>query len=191
MRIVLYWLTDLIVSLIEKNRFFAKERELTEEEIRTMVDIGIKEGVLKAHERKLIHSIFEFGDRKVEEVMIPAKEMVCVKLNEDSQHHILQLVTQKGHSRMPVYKGENIIGIIHVKDFILALKNQRNWWEFIKPSYFVLPSKKINNLLKEFKKRHIQMAIVKDTLGKVVGLVTMEDLLEEIVGEIKDEYHGT
>lgn len=191
MRIVLYWLTNLIVSLIEKNRFFAKERELTEEEIRTMVDIGIKEGVLKAHERKLIHSIFEFGDRKVEEVMIPEKEMVCVKLEEDSEDRILQLITQKGHSRMPVYKGENIIGIIHVKDFILSLKNQRKWREFIKPSYFVLPSKKINNLLKEFKKRHIQMAIVKDTSGKVVGIVTMEDLLEEIVGEIKDEHYET
>jgi len=190
MRIVLYWLTNLIVLLIEKNRFFVKDRELTEEEIRTMVDIGIKEGILKDHERKLIHSIFEFGERRVEEVMIPAKEMVSVKIDEDSESKVIHLITQEGHSRMPVFKGENIIGIIHSKDFLISLKNQKNWWELIKPPYFVLPSKKTNNLLKEFKKRHIQMAIVKDTFGKIVGLVTMEDLLEEIVGEIHDEYPG-
>jgi putative hemolysin len=188
LRIVLYWLSNLIVLLIEKNRFFAKDKELTEEEIRTMIDIGAKEGVLKAHEQKLIHSIFEFGDRKVEEVMIPQKEMVCVKIDEDSETKILHLIIKKGHSRMPVYKGKDIIGIVHVKDFLMALKRQTNWRELIRPAHFVLPSKKINNLLKEFQKKHIQMAIVKDTTENVVGIVTMEDLLEEIVGEIHDEY---
>jgi len=187
MRIVLYWLTNVIVLLIEKNGFFVKDKELTEEEIKTMVDIGIKERVLKAQERKLIHSIFEFGEKKVEEIMIPEKEIVYVKIDEDSKSSILHLITQKGHSRMPVFKGKDIIGIIHVKDFLISLKNQKNWLEFIKPAYFVLPSKKINSLLKEFKKRHIQMAIVKDTFGKIVGIVTMEDLLEEIVGEIHNE----
>ncbi|MEW6095303.1 MAG: hemolysin family protein [bacterium] len=190
LRIVLHWITNLIVLLIEKNRFFVKDKELTEEEIRTMVDIGAKEGVLKDHEMELIHSIFEFGDMKVEEVMIPQKEMVGIKIDEDSETKILHLITKEGHSRMPVYKGENIIGIIHVKDFLISLKNQSNWRELIRPPHFVLPSKKINNLLKEFQKKHIQMAIVKNELGKVVGIVTMEDLLEEIVGEIHDEYPG-
>lgn len=188
LRIVLYWLTNLIVLIIEKNRFFVKDKELTDEEIKTMVDIGVKDGVLKAHERELIHSIFELGDRKVEEVMIPQKEMICIKIDEDSETKILHRIIKEGHSRMPVYKGEEIIGIIHVKDFLLSLKNQIHWRELIKPAHFVLPSKKINNLLKEFQKKHIQMAIVKSADGKIVGVVTMEDLLEEIVGEIHDEY---
>jgi len=189
-RIVLSKLTNLIVLLIEKNRYFVKDKELTEEEIRTMVDISAKEGILKPHERKLIHSIFEFGHIKVEEVMIPQNEMVCVRIDEDSESKILQLIRKEGYSRMSVYKGENIIGIIHVKDFLISLKNHRNWRESIRPAYFVLPSKKINNLLKEFQKKHIQMAIVKNVLGNIVGIVTMEDLLEEIVGEIHGEYPG-
>jgi CBS domain containing-hemolysin-like protein len=174
--------------LIEKHRFFVRDKELTEAEIRTMIDIGAKEGVLKAHERKLIHSIFEFGDRKVEEVMIPQSRMVYANIEEDSEAKILHLLAKQGHSRLPIYKGENVVGIIHVKDFLIGIKNQTNWQKLIRPAYFVLPSMKINALLKEFQKSHIQMALVKNELGNILGLVTMEDLLEEIVGEIHDEY---
>ncbi|MEW6607072.1 MAG: hemolysin family protein [bacterium] len=188
LKIILSWLTHLIILLIEKHKFFIKDKELTEEEIRTIVDIGAREGVLKAHEQKLIHSIFEFGDHKVEEVMTPQNKMVCVKIDEDSTDKILSLMIKEGHSRMPVYKGEEIIGILHVKDFLISLKNQTNWQNLIKPAYFVLPSKKINDLLKEFQKKHLQLAIVKDESKKIVGIVTMEDLLEEIVGEIHDGY---
>lgn len=188
LRIVLSRLTNLIVSLLEKHRFFVRDKELTEEEIRTMIDIGAKEGVLKAHERELIHSIFEFGDMKVEEVMIPQARMVYANIDEDSEDRILHLMAKQGHSRLPIYKGENIVGIIYVKDFLIGIKNQTNWQKLIRTPYFVQTSMKINALLKEFQKSHIQMALVKNELGKVVGLVTMEDLLEEIVGEIHDEY---
>ncbi|MDI6735616.1 MAG: hemolysin family protein [bacterium] len=198
LRIGLSWLTISIVSLIEKHRFFVRDKELTEEEIRTMIDIGAKEGVLKAQEQELIHSIFEFGDMKVEEVMIPQTRMVSANIKEDSEAKILHLMSRQGHSRLPVisltdqtsqsFKEEDIVGIIHVKNFLLAIKNQTDWQKLIMPAYFVLPSMKINALLKEFQKSHLQMAIVKNKLGRVVGLVTMEDLLEEIVGEIHDEY---
>lgn len=198
LRIGLSWLTIFIVSLIEKHRFFVRDKELTEEEIRTMIDIGAKEGILKAHEQELIHSIFEFGDMKVEEVMIPQAQMVLANLEEDSEAKILHLIAKQGHSRLPVisqtnqtdqpFNEKDIVGIIHVKNFLLGIKNRTNWQKLIMPAYFVQSSMKINALLKEFQKNHLQMAIVKNELGKVVGLVTMEDLLEEIVGEIHDEY---
>lgn len=199
-RIILTGITNIAVSIVEQHKFFAKESEdITSEEIKTVVDLGKKEGILKEHERMMIHSIFEFGDTIVSQVMVRREEMDCVAIGS-SVRDVLKLIKSKGHSRMPVYKDsfDNIIGIINTKD-ILAYFNDIEKeipYDLIKKPYFVSGSMKVNELCKEFQKKRIQMAIVRRPLrdvapvanGTIIGLVTLEDLLEEIVGEIHDEY---
>ena len=166
---------------------------MTEEEIKTLIGIGEEEGVLEEEEREMIESIFEFGDTKVQEVMIPRTEMVCVEINAKLED-ILALLMKVGYSRIPVYedKAENIIGLLYAKDLLrfrgkhqeeaLVLK------DLMRQPYFIPETKKVNELLREFQRNKIHMAIVVDEYGGVAGIITLEDLIEEIVGEIEDEY---
>ena len=166
---------------------------MTEEEIRILIGLGEEEGVLEEEEREMIESIFEFGDTKVQEVMIPRTEMVCIGINTKLED-ILSLVAKVGYSRIPVYEGkvDNIMGLLYAKDLLrlwgrhqeegLVLK------DFVRQPYFVPETKKVNQLLREFQRNKIHMAIVVDEYGGVAGLITLEDLIEEIVGEIEDEY---
>lgn len=192
-RIILTGITNIAVSIVERHKFFAKESEdITNEEIKTVVDLGKKEGILKEHERMMIHSIFEFGDTIVSQIMVKKEEMDCVTMGS-SVRDVLNLIKSKGHSRIPIYKDsfDNIIGIINTKDILAYLKNGIEKGipcDLIKKPYFVSDSMKVNELFREFQKKRIQMAIVRDRNGTIIGLVTLEDLLEEIVGEIHDEY---
>ncbi|MCM8783376.1 MAG: hemolysin family protein [Candidatus Omnitrophica bacterium] len=162
---------------------------VTEEEIRLMIELGREEGILLEEERKLIHHIFEFGDTLVKDVMIPREKMVCVELNA-SEETLLDLLIEKGHTRIPVYKEtlDNIVGIIYAKDLPFMWKNGSLIIiaDIMHPAYFVSLNKKVSELLQDFQKMKIQIAIVRNDVNKVMGLVTLEDILEEIVGEIEE-----
>jgi CBS domain containing-hemolysin-like protein len=141
----------------------------------------------------MIHSIFAFGETTVKEVMVPRPDMVVVDTST-TLSKLMQLVKKKLHSRIPVYKDEidNIIGILYVKDLLLYLNKSRkdpiDLEKLARPAYFVPEQKKIDELLREFQEEHIHMALVVDEYGGISGLVTLEDIIEEIVGEIQDEY---
>jgi len=163
---------------------------ITEEEIRLMIEIGKEEGVLTDEERRLLHRIFEFGDTKVSEVMVPKEKIVAIDI-ESSSDRLLDLLVEEGHARIPVFKDsiENIIGIIYIRDLLYMIKNKGLivLGDLIHPAYYVSPLKKVNELLKEFQQKRIQIAIITDDRRRVLGLVTLEDLIEEIVGEIEEE----
>jgi putative hemolysin len=165
---------------------------VTEEEIRELVKVGEEEGVIQEDEREMIHSIFEFGDTVAREVMVPRIDMVCVA-DSDTVAAALRVIRAEQHSRLPVYHGtiDHIVGIVHVKDLLTALQDGREnapVTEAARPAYFIPESKPLDNLLREMRRRKAQMAIVVDEYGGTSGLVTTEDLLEEIVGPILDEY---
>ncbi len=165
---------------------------VTEEEIRTMVSVGEEEGVIQEQEREMIDSIFEFGDTVVREVMVPRMDMVAADKSTPVSK-ILRLVLHEGFSRIPIYDKtiDNVIGIVYARDLLThyskgEVKIQLS--KLIRPAYYVPESKKVIELLKELQRRKTHMAIVVDEYGGTDGLVTIEDLLEEIVGEIFDEY---
>lgn len=168
----------------------ARSPLVTEEEIRIMIEVGKEHGVLSEEERTLLHRIFEFGDLKVEDVMIPRDQMVAVH-DKASHDEILTLLTEKGHSRIPVYHDspDRIVGIIYAQEI---LHIWREGWlivlqDLIHPPFEVKPESRVIDLLREFQRKHLQIAIVVDAEGKALGLATLEDLFEEIVGEIHQE----
>lgn len=164
---------------------------LTEEDIKAMITAGEEEGLIEEEERQMIHSIFELGDKMVSEVMIPRVNIVAVDVNATIQD-VISLVIKEGYSRYPVYRGnfDKIEGIAYLKDIIAKGYERKDILvrDIMRPAYFVPETKKINQLMKELQMQQIQMAIVVDEYGGTAGLVTMEDLVEEIVGEISDEY---
>ncbi|NOX97054.1 MAG: HlyC/CorC family transporter [Nitrospirae bacterium] len=166
---------------------------MTEEEIRGMLSVGEEEGVLEEKEKEMIDSIFEFGNTKVQEVMIPRLDIVAVEAGR-SLTDILKVAVDAGHSRIPVFekKVDNIIGVLYVKDLLSLWENKDEEKlkvkDLIRAPYFVPETKQVSELLREFQKKKIHLAIVVDEYGGTAGLVTLEDLLEEIVGEIEDEY---
>ncbi|MGM0437233.1 MAG: hemolysin family protein [Bacillota bacterium] len=167
---------------------------ITEEEIRRFVNVSEEEGVIKEIEKDMIQSVFDFDDTQVREIMVPRIDMVCID-NEANVKEVVELAVEYGHSRIPVYENvvDDIIGLIYVKDLlklILTNEDEKNidLDEFIKPIYFIPESKPINTLLTEMQKRREHMAIVLDEYGGTSGLITIEDLLEEIVGDIQDEF---
>ena len=154
--------------------------------------MGANEVELKEEEKEMIHGIVELGDTEVKENMLPRPDMICADQNS-SLEQIRDLVKKTGHSRIPVYKDniDNITGIIHVKDLFLKEafgEKIPNLSQLARKAYFIPETKKIDELLREFKRSKNHMAIVVDEYGGTAGLVTLEDILEEIVGEIQDEY---
>jgi len=164
---------------------------LSEDEIRALVQVGHAHGALELEERRMIHSIFEFGDTIVREVMVPRIDVVAVDLNVPLDE-LLQLVISHGHSRIPVFNKtiDNIVGVIHAKDLLQVTHNPARYdlSKLSRPAFYVPEEKKIDDLLREFQAQKVHMAIVVDEYGGTAGLVTLEDILEEIVGEIQDEY---
>lgn len=180
--------------------FFGKKRvkekkEITEEDLITLINVGKDEGVIEEEEKKMIRNIFEFGDTMVKEVMVPRVDMACIS-SEAKLNSILRLIKKMGHSRIPVYKEtiDNIIGILYTKDLLVVYeqwyksKEKFDLKKIIRRAYFVPENKKIDDLLDIFQRDKIQIAIAIDEYGGTAGLVTMEDVVEEIVGEIIDEY---
>jgi len=163
----------------------------TEEEVQAYIDVGREEGILEKEEEKLILSIVDFGDTRVREVMTPRTDMVWIAADA-SPNALADLFASSKYSRIPVTRGtvESVAGIVHVKDLFEASRAGPlpPIKEIMREAYFVPESKKVSKLLREFQRRHLWMAIVVDEYGGVSGLVTVEDLLEEIVGEISDEH---
>lgn len=164
---------------------------LSEEEIRRFVNVSEKEGAIKEVESEMIQSIFDFDDILVREIMVPRTDMVCVE-NTTPVQEVVELAVKHGYSRIPVFEDsiDEITGLVYVKDLLIMLLEKKEYTleEFIKPIYFIPESKPINKLLNEMKRRKEHMAIVLDEYGGTAGLITIEDLLEEIVGDIQDEF---
>jgi CBS domain containing-hemolysin-like protein len=148
-------------------------------------------GRLDENEREMIHSIFEFGETEVHEIMVPRPDIISAD-GVSSIDDVTKLMKEKGHSRLPLYREDidHILGVIHIKDLLpLVLSSDSiSLAEIARPAYFVPESKKLDQLLKEFQREKHHMAIVVDEYGGTAGLVTLEDVLEEIVGDIQDEY---
>lgn len=160
---------------------------ITEEELKLMIEVGRREGVLGEHERQLLHRIFAFGDLKVKEVMIPVDQMVAV--SEGATHEeVLTVITEEGHSRVPVYRDhpKQVVGILYAQELLHIWREGTLivLQDLMHPPLTVSPERRVNELLQEFQRRHVQIAIVVDGQGNALGLVTLEDLIEEIVGEI-------
>jgi len=164
---------------------------VTEEEVKMLIKEGGKHGVFEPTEERLLQSVFEFTDMSVKEVMVPDTKMVAISLDMPIPQ-VVSLIEEEQFSRYPVYSKElnDIRGILYSKDFLttLAKTGQIDIRKMIKPPFFIPETMKISLLLREMQRRRIHMALVVDEYGGVAGLVTMEDLVEEIIGEIRDEH---
>ncbi len=184
------WLTELVLRPfgIKAGHHF-----VTEEDIRAVVNVGAEQRVIEEQEREMIHSVIEFGDTIVREIMTPRPEIVAVPVT-DSARRALDLVIAEGYSKLPVYheSKDDIVGVVHDRELLICLAGgrlaQTPLSELMRPVAHVPETKKTAELLREMQRDKFSMAIVADEYGGTAGLVTMEDLLEEIVGEIRDEH---
>ena len=192
----IYWLSILFYPIIVFLNFIPKltgkikrKPKVTEEELMTIVEVVEEEGEIKEEEKELIHNIFEFDDTSASEIMMPRGDMFVIDIDEEFK---LEEVIQSGFTRFPVIEGDvdHVIGILNIKDLFMHQATSSDLIDvrkiMMKP-FFVPENKKLDNLLQEFKRRKQHMAIVVDEHGGVSGLITLEDALEEIVGEIIDE----
>lgn len=190
---VLFHFSELVTYLIG-GRKQDNDWVTSESEIRFLISYIRELGLMEPEKSQMLQSIFELALTPVKEVMVPEIDIVSVDINAKF-HEILQIFLKRNFTRLPVYKDnhENIVGIIHLKDvFLFMSKNQEiSLTEIIRPILFVPESMKINQLLKEFTEKHRHMAMVLNEHGSIIGLVTLEDILEEIVGEINDEHELT
>jgi len=191
----LAWPTRLLIGLANillPGKGLKQGPFVSEEEIRSMAEVGSEEGAIEKDEKEYIHAIFEFGDTVVREVMVPRPDMVSMDVDSPLDD-ALDVVIRHGYSRIPVYRGsaDEILGVVYAKDVLRHLRNRRtdrSLADIARKPYFVPESKKVSDLLKEMQREKFHLAVVVDEYGSVVGLVTLEDLIEEIVGEIADEY---
>jgi len=164
---------------------------VSEEEIKHLVKEGRQQGVLDQTEEELIHSVFEFSETSVKTVMVPRPKIFALDVNTPPED-VARAIIESGFSRVPVYDGtpDNMVGVVYVKDVLRLLEKKQPvvLRKILHPVHFVPETKKVGELLKELQKRRTHLALVIDEHGSLVGLVTLEDLLEEIVGEIQDEY---
>jgi CBS domain containing-hemolysin-like protein len=165
---------------------------VTQEEMRMLVNVGEEEGVIQQEEEQLIHSIFEFGDTVVREVMVPRPYIVAME-DDSTVGKAADVALQTGHTRLPVYKEsiDNVVGVATVQDMLRAIRQNgenEQVTHVMRPVHYVPETKKVDELMRELQRGRMHMAIVVDEYGGTAGLVTIEDLLEEIVGEIQDEY---
>jgi putative hemolysin len=194
-------LDPLIFVLIRTSNFILKilgvapaKRSplITEEELRMMIDIGQEEGILSGEEKKMLHRIFEFADTKVNEVMAPKEKIVAVNANASSEE-LLNIFVEKGHARLPVYRDspDNVIGIIYARDLLYILRDKGLFvlQDLIHNACYVPEHMPVSEILRKFQTDKIQIAIVVDSRNRTLGLLTLEDLMEEIVGEIEEDTH--
>jgi putative hemolysin len=188
--VVLRGSSNLILSQFKDKTSFSEAR-VSEEEFKLLLEEGRKTGTIDKTEQELITSIFEFTDTSAKEIMIPRTDVVAISI-ETRREKLINIVLEEGYSRLPVYSGsiDNIIGIVYTKDLISLLEHRDLiiLQDILRQAYFVPETKKISQLMRELQQKNIHMAIVIDEFGGTEGIITMEDILEEIVGEIHDEY---
>jgi len=187
---LLTWSTNLVLRAFGGERQ-ASENLFSEEEVKHIVREGAKEGIFDEAEHQLIHSVFEFTDTSVREVMVPRSDIYAVERGTSLQE-LLDRLTESGFSRVPVFEGDldHIVGVVHLKDLLRRMRKDSpaSVSEVMHPALFVPDSMQISDLLRDLQSRRAHMAVVLNEFGTVIGLVTIEDLLEEIVGEIRDEF---
>ncbi len=186
----LTFLPQLLLKPVEGHQNYA---QFTEDELKTWVESDEEPGSLEREERQMIYSIFQFRDTLTREIMVPRIDILLLDVNT-SQAEAIQAFLTSGHSRLPVYEGtiDNVIGLLYAKDLLGVTQkddgNLESLSDLLRPAYFVPETKKVDELLAEMQSQRIHMGIVVDEYGGVAGLVTLEDIVEEIVGEILDEY---
>ncbi|MEY8522292.1 HlyC/CorC family transporter [bacterium 1XD8-76] len=188
------WIVDNIAQgIIRLFHLGAKpgEGNITQEELRTYVDVSHEEGVIESGERKFIHNVFDFSDSTAAEIMIPRINMTTLS-SDSTYEEIFTQFKKTMYTRIPVYEDDNpdnVIGFVHMKDFILTKDSPRfKVNKILRNVYYTYERKKTSDLFVELREKATNIAIVLDEYGSAVGMITMEDLLEEIVGEIRDEY---
>jgi putative hemolysin len=168
-----------------------KKLWISEEEIKTLLEVGEEHGALEKTERDMIHSIFELGEITVREIMVPRTDMIAIEVKTPIAK-VLETLRKCGHSRIPVFdeRVDNIIGILHAKDLMTfyPFKDEVDLRRIIRAAHFVPEAKTADELLKQFQEQRVHMSIAVDEYGGTAGLVTLEDVIEEIVGEIQDEH---
>ncbi|MDD5361513.1 MAG: hemolysin family protein [Ignavibacteria bacterium] len=189
--LLLNFCANKILKLLGLQTIAGDDIVRSEDEIRYLISEGRKTGIIDSTEHQLIEKIFDFNDKLARDIMIPRNDIVALNINDDREK-IIRKVIDEGYSRIPVYKDtiDNIIGIIYSKDLISATEHRELivLSDILRTAYFVPETKQIGEILKEFQKKHIHLGIVVNEHGSVEGLITLEDIIEEIVGEIEDEY---
>lgn len=189
-------ISSLLVLLLGSPEMLERRLSpVTEEELKSWVEEGQREGSLEQGERRMIYSIFHFGDTLAREIMVPRIDILTLDVNTPLDEAIVAL-NRTGHSRVPVFDEsiDNIIGLLYAKDLLrVRLEGQSisSLRGLLRPAYFVPEAKKVDELLREMQARSVHMALVVDEYGGIAGLVTLEDIVEEIVGEIRDEYDAS
>lgn len=167
-----------------------RDDSVTEEDLRTIVEAGHEDGVLETEEHKMINNVFDFGDHQAKDIMVPRVDMCFLKLDA-TYEEFMEIYKEEKFTRIPVYEEtrDNVIGILNVKDLLLYDRTQEfHVRDFLREAYFTYEFKNTSELMMEMRKNSISIAIVLDEYGATAGLVTLEDLLEEIVGDIRDEF---
>ncbi len=164
---------------------------ITEDELKTIVNVSHEEGVLKVGETKMIYNVFEFGDSQAKDVMTPRTNMVALSVNS-TYNDLVELFKEETFSRIPIYEEDidDIIGVLHVKDLIFSIEDKENFniRDYLRPAFFTYEFKPTQELFQEMRENNYPTAIILDEYGGTAGMITTEDLVEEIVGEITDEY---
>jgi putative hemolysin len=184
---------DLIVGLVtgNKTKEISSEWVSSEKEIQFLIDYVYEQGLIEPEKTEMLKNVFELGKTPVREIMVPDTDIVSVNIN-NTLKETLAVFTQRSFTRLPVYEDDtnNIVGMVHMKDiFLIISKNeQKTLKDILRPIMFVPESMKVNQLLREFRQKHMHIAMVINEHGSITGLITLEDVLEEIVGEISDEH---
>jgi magnesium and cobalt exporter, CNNM family len=187
----LFPLRTLLERLERKQALIEDETDVTDEEVQAYIDVGEEEGIIEASEGKMLQSIVDFGDRLAHEIMTPRIDVQTFDARKPLED-LARLFSESKYGRIPIYEKtvDQITGVVHVKDVLSAVlrNDQRSVSDLARPPYFVSETKRVSELLREFQSEHLQLAVVVDEYGGTAGIVTNEDIIEEIVGEIADEH---
>ena len=189
--VALNWTANQVLRLFGIRPASEAEHYHSGEELRFLLEQGREGGTIEEEEHELIENVFEFGETTVREIMVPRTSIAAIEVTS-SRSALVNLLVEGGYSRIPVYEDslDNIIGVVHAKDLITLMEHRDLiiLRDLLRPAFFVPETKPIDDLLREFQRRKVHLAIVVDEFGSTAGLVTMEDVLEELVGEIQDEH---
>ncbi|MDO4343864.1 MAG: hemolysin family protein [Eubacteriales bacterium] len=182
------WLANLFLKLLGVDPK-ARNDVMTENELRTYVDVSHEDGVIEQEEKQMIYNVFDFGDTQAKDIMVPRVDMVSIDVNS-SYEDVLSVFREEQFTRLPVYEesADNVIGVLNLKDFFFNGQQHFDLRSLMREPYFTYEYKNTSELMEEMRKDSINFTIVLDEYGATAGLITLEDLLEEIVGEIRDEY---
>ena len=188
--VVINFVSKIILKLFRIDMNKSTQR-MTGNELRTIVDVSHEEGVIETDEKEMINNVFDLGDAKAKEVMVPRIHVVFAEIGT-SYEELIAIFRKEKFTRLPIYQGttDNVVGTINMKDLLLYKDNMKDFKisKILRKPYFTYENQKVSDLLVEMRKTSINIAIVLDEYGETSGLITLEDILEEIVGEIHDEY---